>query len=260
MPRHFNEIDAHIAKRLRAARLTAGMSQEVAAAVIGRTFQQLQKYEKGTNRVSAGTLAVLAMHFDVPVAWFYEGAPGLPKKAGNGLHELSNSFFSKPHAADLARDFLAIENADNRRVISNVAAAFNRAYSRSGEAAMYENWPKVPQATTFPRPANWRDDPNLTPRMKLLVEIERTVQNVFEANTVLLCDQLFLSAVTSILSKNASLNGEAARAFGMKSAQYTLAERLNDAHASFELAKALASWKGARSQDDDATELVEAAE
>lgn len=67
------DIDELIGQRLRAARLGAGMSQEHAGQAIGLTFQQIQKYEKGMNRISPGKLAMLADLFGRPIAWFYEG-------------------------------------------------------------------------------------------------------------------------------------------------------------------------------------------
>jgi transcriptional regulator with XRE-family HTH domain len=66
-------IDRDIAKRLRLARIAAGVTQAAAADHVGVTFQQLQKYETGTNRVSAGSLALLAQIYGRPVAWFFEG-------------------------------------------------------------------------------------------------------------------------------------------------------------------------------------------
>jgi transcriptional regulator with XRE-family HTH domain len=65
-------IDRDIAKRLRLARIAAGVTQAAAADHVGVTFQQLQKYETGANRVSAGSLALLAQAYGRPVGWFFE--------------------------------------------------------------------------------------------------------------------------------------------------------------------------------------------
>jgi transcriptional regulator with XRE-family HTH domain len=70
--RKSHDIDCDVAKRLRFARLAAGITQATAAGHVGVTFQQLQKYEKGTNRVSAGCLALLAQAYGRPVGWFFE--------------------------------------------------------------------------------------------------------------------------------------------------------------------------------------------
>lgn len=71
------KIDDHIAMRLTAARRSAGLSQEQASEPIGITFQQLQKYERGTNRVSGAKLALLAETYGVEIGWIFAGAPGL---------------------------------------------------------------------------------------------------------------------------------------------------------------------------------------
>lgn len=66
-------IDAHVGGRLRVRRLLAGMSQEELANTLGLTFQQVQKYEKGHNRIGASRLYQLAKIFDVKVQFFFEG-------------------------------------------------------------------------------------------------------------------------------------------------------------------------------------------
>jgi len=70
MPRQPSVVDKHVGARLRAARLEAGKSQTDVAEALGVTFQQVQKYEKGTNRISAGRLYELSRLFDVPVQSF----------------------------------------------------------------------------------------------------------------------------------------------------------------------------------------------
>lgn len=69
------DVDRHVGHRIRAARLARRVSQEKLAELLGITFQQVQKYEKATNRISAGRLAVVAEALDLPVAWFFAGAP-----------------------------------------------------------------------------------------------------------------------------------------------------------------------------------------
>ena len=66
-------IDRHVAKRLRAARIKKGISQIEAAAVLGISFQQLQKYESGSNRVTAGKLFLLARFYGKSLNWFFVG-------------------------------------------------------------------------------------------------------------------------------------------------------------------------------------------
>ena len=66
-------VDVHIGQRLRTRRKAVGLSQEQLAARVGVTFQQLQKYEKGTNRISASRLFGLAQVLSTPVSHFFEG-------------------------------------------------------------------------------------------------------------------------------------------------------------------------------------------
>jgi transcriptional regulator with XRE-family HTH domain len=70
---HPNPIDVHVGERLRQRRTLLGMTQAAIADLIGLTFQQVQKYERGTNRISSSRLFDLARLLDVPVAYFFEG-------------------------------------------------------------------------------------------------------------------------------------------------------------------------------------------
>ena len=70
-----NQIDRHVGSRVRMRRLLLGMSQEKLGEAVGVTFQQLQKYEKGTNRISAGRLLVISRALRMPVSRFFDGAP-----------------------------------------------------------------------------------------------------------------------------------------------------------------------------------------
>src|SRR5262249_2662878 len=78
--------DLEIGRLIRAQRLMAGLSQTELATAIGVTFQQLQKYEKGVNRVGSGRLTRIADKLKVPVTFFYEGAAG-PKRVAENINE-----------------------------------------------------------------------------------------------------------------------------------------------------------------------------
>src|SRR5712691_2777722 len=78
--------DIEIGRLIRAQRLLCGFSQTELADALGVTFQQLQKYEKGVNRVGAGRLSRIADKLKVPVTFFYEGAVG-PKKVADNINE-----------------------------------------------------------------------------------------------------------------------------------------------------------------------------
>ena len=68
-------VDVYVGSRLRLRRTQIGMSQEKLAAALGITFQQVQKYERGVNRISASRLLQVAQALDVPLSYFFAGAP-----------------------------------------------------------------------------------------------------------------------------------------------------------------------------------------
>lgn len=80
------DIDAHIGKRLRLRRTMLGLSQEVIARAVGISFQQVQKYEKGSNAMNASRLNEFAQVMQVPVAFFFEGL----EHSASGSHRMSD--------------------------------------------------------------------------------------------------------------------------------------------------------------------------
>jgi len=70
-----NPIDKHVGSRVRMRRMMLSMSQEKLGDALGLTFQQVQKYEKGTNRIGASRLQQISNILQVPIAFFFEGAP-----------------------------------------------------------------------------------------------------------------------------------------------------------------------------------------
>ena len=82
-----NPIDIHVGSRVRLRRMMLGMSQEKLGESLGITFQQIQKYEKGTNRIGASRLQHIATVLAVPVSFFFEDAPGAPSPAKPGMAE-----------------------------------------------------------------------------------------------------------------------------------------------------------------------------
>src|SRR6266498_5520873 len=75
-----NPIDKHVGSRVRMRRMMLSMSQEKLGDALGLTFQQVQKYEKGTNRIGASRLQQISLILQVPVSFFFEGAPPPPGK------------------------------------------------------------------------------------------------------------------------------------------------------------------------------------
>ncbi len=74
-----NPVDRHVGARVRLRRLALGISQEKLGAALGVTFQQIQKYEKGANRMGVGRLQLASKVLGAPVSYFYEGAPTSPE-------------------------------------------------------------------------------------------------------------------------------------------------------------------------------------
>ena len=77
-----NPVDIHVGSRVRLRRTLLGLSQEKLAEAVGLTFQQIQKYERGANRISASRLYALSHVLDVPVPFFFEDMP--PEISGKG--------------------------------------------------------------------------------------------------------------------------------------------------------------------------------
>jgi transcriptional regulator with XRE-family HTH domain len=86
-------VDKHVGSRVRVRRLMLDMTQTELADLIGITFQQVQKYEKGTNRISAGRLQRIAQVLQVPISYFFENIPisGAQSTAGAAVSELLES-------------------------------------------------------------------------------------------------------------------------------------------------------------------------
>jgi transcriptional regulator with XRE-family HTH domain len=118
-------IDLHVSRRLLAARTAAGISQERAAEPLDITFQQLQKYERGVNRISAGKLAMLAQLYGKPIAWFFEGIVDAIDHL-TVAKDTTAEMMSAPYGADLVRDYLAIQHNQDRHIVATVAAALAR--------------------------------------------------------------------------------------------------------------------------------------
>jgi transcriptional regulator with XRE-family HTH domain len=107
--------DAEIAKRVRALRLQRGLSQSELGEVLGVTFQQVQKYERGTNRISAGRLYRIADLLDVPVSFFYEGYDGRGGDPGLQSIGVEFGFLQTNGAVRLARAYSRIAHGGVRQ-------------------------------------------------------------------------------------------------------------------------------------------------
>ena len=98
------------------------MSQEKLGDALGLTFQQVQKYEKGTNRIGASRLQQIANILQVPVSFFFEGAPHIPGSPTSGLSEAPSpayvsDFLATSDGLSLTKAFMRIKNSKLRRRI-----------------------------------------------------------------------------------------------------------------------------------------------
>ncbi|MBP2572419.1 transcriptional regulator with XRE-family HTH domain [Agrobacterium tumefaciens] len=121
-----NPIDIHVGSRIRLRRTMNGMSQERLGDSLGITFQQIQKYERGTNRVGASRLQNIANVLNVPVAFFFEGAPENDANIldANALQrDHFQTFLSSPEGFRLNCEFVKIMDPKVRhRIIEMVRA------------------------------------------------------------------------------------------------------------------------------------------
>jgi len=115
-----NSVDVYVGARLRMRRAMLGMSQSKLGSILGVTFQQIQKYEKGVNRISATRLKQAASVFDVDVDWFYEGGPAVDGAKGwaeGASRSLDVQFLSTTDGFRLNRAFTRIRDPKVRRKI-----------------------------------------------------------------------------------------------------------------------------------------------
>lgn len=115
-----DEVDAHVGSRVRFRRMTLGVSQEHLADALGLTFQQIQKYEKGQNRIGAGRLFKIAQILTVPVEFFYEGLRHPASVDGEDTERKGaavQNFLTSPEGYALALAFHQIEDSATRRRI-----------------------------------------------------------------------------------------------------------------------------------------------
>lgn len=115
-----NPTDKHVGARVRMRRMMLSMSQEKLGNALDLTFQQVQKYEKGTNRIGASRLQQISNILQVPVSFFFEGAPHLPGHHGMGeapSPAYVSDFLATSDGLSLTKSFMRIKNGKLRRRI-----------------------------------------------------------------------------------------------------------------------------------------------
>lgn len=134
-------VDIHVGHRLRQRRTLLGMSQEKLADAFGVSFQQVQKYERGANRISASRLHLLSKILDVPITYFFEGLPQtLPERRplseipeGEGKDQMTSR-----ETLELVRAYYRIENAMVRKRLVDLARSLSLDEESVDEAHLVE--------------------------------------------------------------------------------------------------------------------------
>ena len=141
MPSKPDPIDIHVGGRVRLRRLLIGMSQEKLGVALGLTFQQVQKYERGANRIGSSRLFRISQLLDVPVSFFFDDMPGAMVSGAGGLREAGQArfdadYFGRRESQELLRNYYRInDSAVRKRLLSLVkAVAASEAGGGSTEA------------------------------------------------------------------------------------------------------------------------------
>ena len=124
-------VDTHVGARVRLRRTLLGMSQEKLGSAVGLTFQQIQKYERGANRIGASRLFDMARALDVPVQYFFDEMPvesaaeGYQPVSGDGQANVPTEpdQMGKRETLELVRTYYRIPNANLRRKLFDLAKA-----------------------------------------------------------------------------------------------------------------------------------------
>ena len=135
-----NPVDMHVGGRVRMRRKLLGVSQEQLAGALGLTFQQVQKYERGANRVSASKLYEIARTLQVPVSFFFDGLAdplaGLEAdSAGSQAERVVQEFLSTAEGMELAEVFPRIHRARVRRQVLDLVRSMADEATRTEAAA-----------------------------------------------------------------------------------------------------------------------------
>ena len=126
MKKSTGSIDKEVGSRVRMRRISIGMSQEKLGDMLGLTFQQVQKYEKGTNRISVARLVDIAKILDVNIHFFFNGIKSIKNDPGFAEEEAPpyiSEIMSTPEGLQLIRTFASIKNPKVRKSILQLVTA-----------------------------------------------------------------------------------------------------------------------------------------
>lgn len=131
-PRSVEPIDVHVGQRVRARRLELGMSQQELGDRLGLTFQQVQKYERGVNRVSASRLLHLSTSLGVTIQYFFDDGPGDQSSKSSSMNRRQKAavaeFFATPAGSDIAK---ALDRIKDEQVRKSILTCVHSAVSNS---------------------------------------------------------------------------------------------------------------------------------
>lgn len=118
-------VDVHVGGRVRLRRTLLGMSQEKLGSALGLTFQQIQKYERGTNRIGSSRLHQLSRVLDVPVSFFFDDMPGegRPGFGEGGQASFDQEQLSKRETLELVRAYYRIDDSAVRARLFDLVKA-----------------------------------------------------------------------------------------------------------------------------------------
>ncbi len=156
-----NPIDKHVGSRVRMRRKMLNMSQEKLGDALGLTFQQVQKYEKGTNRIGASRLQAIANILQVPVSFFFEGAPHVAGQSvglGNAPSpQYVTDFLATSDGLSLTKSFMKIQSSQLRRRIVDLVE----------QIADEEDVPETKKGAEVVRPERFQKPASQAPRAKV---------------------------------------------------------------------------------------------
>ena len=129
-----NPVDRHVGSRVRMRRIMLGMSQEKLGEGLGLTFQQIQKYEKGTNRIGASRIHQISEILQVPVSFLFEGSPG--SSSANSFDDAPSptyvaDFLATSDGLALIRAFTRIPDTKLRRAIVDMVELIGGGYQEA---------------------------------------------------------------------------------------------------------------------------------
>ncbi|MFN5589481.1 MAG: helix-turn-helix domain-containing protein [Holosporales bacterium] len=127
------DVDKYVGQRIRERRVNLGLTQQELADLIGVTYQQAHKYEKGINRVSAGRLFCIAQVFGVSVSFFYEGLETVGDTPANERQRM---------CLELARNFSLITNSRHQEALTQLARALASNSGTQTDAFIPEKTPE----------------------------------------------------------------------------------------------------------------------